>query len=678
MTGRSPEDRFDTMSRHVLETCAPHVSIGMGVYTIAMIAAVLVLALAIYWWLPRRLVRRRRLTALPPPQTLPDVHREIQELQRLTGVGDVGFLLDPLDRRVTGLAFGRVGRRRVVLSHGLVRTATTDPERFRAVMLHELAHIRNGDIDPTYLTIAVWRAWLILVLAPAFLNVIINQMGGVFWRLVVTALLVRMVRDATLRSREHYADARAAQWSTTELLHRALGDGGRPLPRRFARRWGWGWGTHPESASRRSALADPGWVTSIGFGDGLALGTTTVYSLSSLTLIAGWLLADPPGTAVHLLPFTALLSCALTFGIFRVVLAARLTGRRVNLDRLGIGLGTGFVLGTFITPRFGLLPSDVPISGAEGMPSMPAYLWLAWAGLMVAGGVLSVRWITELLATWLPYAASRRSPLRMVLGCTVVTTAVLTIWLAFGVGLPSLANMAAHMIFPDAPQELVFLGVLIIAPVLEPLSTMTLVVLLWAAPLAATMKWVRAGPARAWVSLPPPPDGTRLSAPPAAPARAVSAALIAVSYVAVRSLIAYPLILLGAVLLQPPRAFAGFLALSGGFAGIGAQILAVVLALTLTRSLRLPHAMLAATLAYLPATVAATLALSLASCATTCQSPLAQMRITVSRLFYLPGLALSLLVAALLIVAVPRWRRPGGDRPAPRPARSWRRQGHYR
>ncbi|MEU6414641.1 M48 family metalloprotease [Microbispora sp. NPDC046933] len=654
VTGKALVDRLETMGRYVVETCHPHVSAGMGLYTIAMIAAVFVLALAIYWWIPRRLIRRRRLTPLPPPSALPEVHRQLDELTRITGVGEARFLFDPLDRRVTGLAFGRVGRRHIVLSRGLVHSATTDPARFRAVMLHELAHVRNGDIDPTYLTIAVWRSWVILVLVPAFASAIVSQLGGVVWRLVVTALLVRMVRDATLRSREHYADARAARWGTPEILHRALS--GRALPRRFARRWGWG--NHPEAEHRRAALTDPSRVIAVGFGDGLALGTTTVYSLTSLTLIAGWLSPDPPGEWVHLAPFTALLACALTFGIFRVVLAAGLTGRPTSLGPLGIGLGTGFVLGTFVTPGFGVRPSDVPLSGDGGMPSMPPALWLVWAGLMVAGALLTVQWITDLLAAWLPYAASRRTPLPTVLGCAAVTAVVLTAWLAFALDLPSSVNMTARMVFPDVPQVLVFLGVLIVEPAYGLLAGLTVfVVLLWAAPFAATARWVRAGPPRTWVSLTPLPETARLAAPRPIPARGVQAGLIAACGVTFGLLTVYLLVFLAVPPTRRSDELATLLVWSGMAAGVLAQILAVVLAVTVTRTLRLPHAMLAATLANLPAGAGAAVAMSLASCATgPCVSPLAITDLRLMTFLYPSGLVVSLLVAMLLILRGPQVR----------------------
>ena len=46
----------------------------------------------------------------------------------------------------------------------------TDQPAFRAVLLHELAHLRNGDVDKTYLTLAIWRAFVAGALIPFALS----------------------------------------------------------------------------------------------------------------------------------------------------------------------------------------------------------------------------------------------------------------------------------------------------------------------------------------------------------------------------------------------------------------------------------------------------------------------------------------------------------------------------
>src|SRR5262249_56113988 len=66
----------------------------------------------------------------------------------------------------TGLAFGLPGRRFVAISGGLATKLWTDPGVFRAVVLHELAHLRNGDVDKTYATVAVWWSFVATALLP--------------------------------------------------------------------------------------------------------------------------------------------------------------------------------------------------------------------------------------------------------------------------------------------------------------------------------------------------------------------------------------------------------------------------------------------------------------------------------------------------------------------------------
>jgi Zn-dependent protease with chaperone function len=46
----------------------------------------------------------------------------------------------------------------------------TNPGAFAAIMLHELAHLRNGDVALTYLSMSVWWAYLITALLRSVLT----------------------------------------------------------------------------------------------------------------------------------------------------------------------------------------------------------------------------------------------------------------------------------------------------------------------------------------------------------------------------------------------------------------------------------------------------------------------------------------------------------------------------
>ncbi|MFE0253389.1 M56 family metallopeptidase [Streptomyces sp. NPDC059010] len=124
----------------------------------------------------------------------------------------------------TAVAFGRAGRYVVVLPAALLKERTLHPGNFEAVVLHELAHIRNRDVDITYLTVTLWRAYCVLVLLPyavlqswlVFQQTVLDR-DHLFWadatpwlgEVLFAAFLVAQVqlsRADVLRSRELCAD----------------------------------------------------------------------------------------------------------------------------------------------------------------------------------------------------------------------------------------------------------------------------------------------------------------------------------------------------------------------------------------------------------------------------------------------------------------------------------------
>ena len=71
-----------------------------------------------------------------------------------------------MDQSVGGQAFGYRGAYAVALSGGLVRQFYRQRSVFRGVVLHELAHIHNGDVDKTYFALALAAAFVVVALAP--------------------------------------------------------------------------------------------------------------------------------------------------------------------------------------------------------------------------------------------------------------------------------------------------------------------------------------------------------------------------------------------------------------------------------------------------------------------------------------------------------------------------------
>ena len=122
-------------------------------------AALIVVAAAIMLATPLWITRRRKLRPLTTADA-PAVVEEVAELAREQGIDPPRLLWNPLDASAGGLAFGHPGRYSVAIGGGLVVKQTIDPPSFRAVLRHELAHIRNRDVGITYFTLAVWYAFL--------------------------------------------------------------------------------------------------------------------------------------------------------------------------------------------------------------------------------------------------------------------------------------------------------------------------------------------------------------------------------------------------------------------------------------------------------------------------------------------------------------------------------------
>ncbi|QIK10199.1 M48 family metalloprotease [Streptomyces sp. ID38640] len=85
-------------------------------------------------------------------------------MAQVTGLKRVPrVVVDPSAASTGAAVFGRNRRPTVCLHAGLLAGRATAPEDFEAVLLHELAHIRNGDVTLTYATIALWRTFIAAV-----------------------------------------------------------------------------------------------------------------------------------------------------------------------------------------------------------------------------------------------------------------------------------------------------------------------------------------------------------------------------------------------------------------------------------------------------------------------------------------------------------------------------------
>ncbi|MFJ5725002.1 M48 family metallopeptidase [Streptomyces sp. NPDC093149] len=349
------------------------------------------------------------------------------------------FVVAPTALSAGAAVYGSNRRPTVCLHAGLLARRSGDPEGFRAVLLHEFAHVRNGDVTLTYATIALWRVFLALVLLPYMVWCVValatsfqspirhaEQMtvGRAFILPVFLTVLVYLARADVLRMREVYADL-AAVSAGADPRGWAV-----PVPPGPEGRLGRGWArfaevwrTHPRWDLRRGALEDPAML----FGVQALPMFLTGIAAPLITDQAGTLLGGGSGWRAYLVPLLGAAAVTGVAGIalWRAVAHAVLTERRVLSGvRAGLWLGAGMAVGALATGQ---------MSPTRWLPPHPEVLVS-----VVAAGVLFAWWITESSQLWLRAWPRRVRGLTMLLvmavGCLLLTAWIVW-WETFGTGL---------------------------------------------------------------------------------------------------------------------------------------------------------------------------------------------------------------------------------------------------
>lgn len=243
--------------------------------------SMLVIATLIYRGHPNRIRRAKNLRAISLDND-PQFASAIQELVSVSRVSPSPSIeMANGSQSVDGQAFGLWNRYAVRLGNGLRLLLRRNPENFRAVVLHELAHIANKDILPTYFAQAIWVVFVTLTVLPSLVYVVYNFIAGVVEKILggltaeeairiftvnlpttIIALFqigcmlafVVAIRGSLLRVREIYADWRARLWGAGDALMAILRLNS---SHDTTKRWSYFWRLHPTSQERLDALAQP-------------------------------------------------------------------------------------------------------------------------------------------------------------------------------------------------------------------------------------------------------------------------------------------------------------------------------------------------------------------------------------------------------------------------------------
>ncbi|QWF82306.1 M56 family metallopeptidase [Amycolatopsis sp. CA-230715] len=400
--------------------CAPIVRGGGDDGWMAMLLVFAVLCLltaAQYWFGPVRRIRRRRLRPIDR-----DVFPALREHLDRTAAeflprGRVEFLLDVVNPAVDGLAFGRAGRRYIALSRGMLVLFERDPALFKAVLLHEMAHVRNRDLDITAVVLALWRAFLVVILAPGLLGAVVGILvgmppwidggmqafvsgPGLSWlfaaQLVALTGLAWLTRYTVLQARELHADARVLTWWPEAAA---------PLRRLFdavpRRRWSLAElrrRTHPRPGTRVAALTGDGPLLRQGFAFSFALGACFSLSMDVATSMSGQLRQGAFYWPAEV--FVLVLGIALGIRELRAAAYAEAAGGLRARFGLAIGLPVGWAMA----------PSRMT---DHAMAPFPVGVQLAALLVLAAAGWFLGLWVERVMAAWTPKVRAADRPVRV-------------------------------------------------------------------------------------------------------------------------------------------------------------------------------------------------------------------------------------------------------------------------
>jgi Zn-dependent protease with chaperone function len=391
-----------TAQAHAFLACQAEYAPGQHWWQIAGVLAALfavagLILAAMPWWR----TRSRRLVPLEKLRDAEDVRARLAALAagRVEPLPTVLVARAALTQGASVLGTNR--RPRLRLDGALVAARDDQPEKFDAVVLHELGHIANRDLTVTFATVALWRAFLLVVLLPYLVlesrvlyqdyefGVTSNTASvQARWLLAVPGLIAGLVyfaRADVLRSRELHADRVAHRWGARldrVWDTRNTDDRRRPGVRRAIladplR-------LHPDWDVRRAALTDPAPLFAVDRGLMFLTGATatllsyqsTTYITWHLTLMSRWLVQ-----AFAAVP-ASLVSAVVGAVLWRA--AAYAAGRGIAPPsglRAGLWLGSGLVVGSLATGQ---------ITGDLWLPRRPGVMLLA-----VLAGVALACWTAQ-------------------------------------------------------------------------------------------------------------------------------------------------------------------------------------------------------------------------------------------------------------------------------------------
>ena len=495
--------------------CDAQIDRHFSVWNLTAVAILLAVAFLIYWLIPAWKIRRDRLTPLPE-DTSDDIRKCLEQLCQTAGLKkNPKFLMRSHQTTVGGIAFGNRKQRYVALSGALITKFKTDPALFRAVVLHELAHLRNGDVDKTYFSMAIAISFTFIAFVPFLIDQLhvenehqslfdIVDSGGL--AVIPLALLVYLILASVLRARELYADARAATWDDSrKVLQQFI----KPSPTQQQSRWPVYLRVHPKQSDRYQSLETHGQLFQFSLWDAFATGVVTAIAIPTINHFLLFLLNLPylndfdigilsfAGTkfslstysnfvsALLIAPFAASTVC---IGIWRASFAQRfLHNRSVPAGKIGLALSAGLSVGYLLS--FDSISSLFALaSRANSNYTLLGHLSqfllnIAGISVMLLTLFLFCRWLVQGFELWLNVIRSKKELRKISAIIWSLITIILSVLISFLFHVRSTAFHFSEMLgFFFGP--IVVVNEVLLMLIYSPIAMLTLAAI-WLHPLAA-------------------------------------------------------------------------------------------------------------------------------------------------------------------------------------------------
>ena len=430
------------------------------------LGSLLLVAGTIYWFMPAARIRRDKLTIFTADDDL-EIMTCLLNLCRVVALSKPPtFLLRALNSSPSGLAFGRLGRYYVVLNGGLIPLFYQDQESFKAIVLHELAHLRNRDVDKTYFALSVGISFLLVTLIPLFMGNLVTLIGNftgnisfVIWQTFIVAIYIPIIYIALasiLRSREIYADARVLILDPQNGALRkelfSLSSSQDPFLRRFL-------GLHPNPAWRLKVFDEPDLLFGLSPWDAFLAGIISTFALRELDIFLSILFYpryESYSLLVASLFFVPFVVSIVGLGVWEKVFASQVHGQKLyGFGRSGLSLGAGMLIGMALSFSSFIDNSSAFTYSSTGF----TLLFNILVGILFLISLFLIfRWVAMAATVWLETVANERS-LRSVTSFGLLITGVM---MSFWVG-------GFYLIFRFS-YEVVFYIALLFAPGLQRMS----------------------------------------------------------------------------------------------------------------------------------------------------------------------------------------------------------------